>query len=125
MGSASFTKSEKLEFQSKFAEQMTKNIKEFEKYCAEHEHSFTSSEKRRIQVYSTVIFGPSPFPNIPSIEPVKRPRIDNQKDLPLKFPWNGVFDTEIPIVKRKDPSIFFFFEILKSSEKTLEKISFV
>jgi hypothetical protein len=116
-GSASFTKNEKLEFQSKFAEQMTKNIEEFEKYCVEHEHSFTSSENRRIQVYSTVIFGPSPFPNIPSIEPVKRLRIDNQKYLPLKFPWNGVFDTEIPTVKRKDPSIFFFFEVLKSSEK--------
>jgi hypothetical protein len=108
----SFSESIKREFQSKFAEQMQKNIDEFEKFCADHEHL----RKRKIQVYSTAIFGPSPFPDIP-IEPPKRLLTSNPKDLPLKFPWNGVFDTSIPTVKRKDPSMFFFFEAIKSSEK--------
>jgi hypothetical protein len=112
---SSFSDSEKLEFQSKFAELMQKNEDEFQKFCTDNEHSSQSLEKRHIQAYPTAIFGPSPFSEI-KIQPCKRLPSCNKVDLPLKFPWNGVFDTKPPSITWTDPSLFFFFEVT-SSEK--------
>ncbi|CAF0849539.1 unnamed protein product [Rotaria sordida] len=106
---------EKLEFKLKFAEQHQKNEYEFQKFCKDYEHSMYLLSKQNIHHYPTVIFGPCPFSNIKT-KPRKTIQTHNKIELPLKFPWNGVSDTTIPSVIRKDPSIFFFFEV-PSSEK--------
>jgi hypothetical protein len=106
---SSFSESEKLEFQLKFAEQMQKNQDEFQQFCKDHEHSSQSSGKREVRAYPTAIFGPSPFSDI-KIEPLKTLPRHNQTDLPLKFPWNGVFNTQTSSITWKNPSILFFFE---------------
>jgi len=111
----SFSKTEKCEFQAKFAKQMQKNEDEFQKFCEDYEHSSQTSENRIIQTYPTAIFGPSPFSDI-KIEPVKRFPTRENTSLPLKFPWNGVFDTKPPSITWKNPSIIFFFEATSSKK---------
>ncbi|CAF3683750.1 unnamed protein product [Rotaria sordida] len=111
----SLRENEKLEFKLKFAEQHQKNEYEFQKFCKDYEHSMYLLSKQNIHHYPTVIFGPCPFSNIKT-KPRKTVQTHNKIELPLKFPWNGVSDTTIPSVIRKDPSIFFFFEV-SSSEK--------
>jgi hypothetical protein len=111
----SFSENEKREFQSKFAEQMQKNEDEFQKFCEDYEHLPEPSRKRKSQTYPTAIFGPSPFSDI-KIEPVKSLPARKNIDLPLKFPWNGVFDTKSPSVTWKNPSIIFFLEATLSEK---------
>ncbi|CAF2676147.1 unnamed protein product [Rotaria sp. Silwood2] len=111
----SFTENENLDFKLKFAEQMQKNEYEFQKFCEEYKHSLCLPSKQNIRNYPMAMFGPCPFPNI-IIEPLKRIQTHNKTELPLKFPWNGIFDTKTPSIAWKDPSIFFFFETT-SSEK--------
>jgi hypothetical protein len=105
-----FSSSIKLECPTTFVEQMLKNEYELQKLCEDHEYS----SKQQIHAYRTAVFGPCPFSDI-KVQPLKTLQTHNKIILPLKFPWNGVFDTEIPSVKWKDPSIFFFFEASSSS----------
>ncbi|CAF3683782.1 unnamed protein product [Rotaria sp. Silwood1] len=104
-----------LEFKLKFAKQMKKNEYEFQKFCKEYQHSLYLSSKKSIRNYPSVMFGPSPFSNI-TIEPLKTVQRHNKIELPLKFPWNGVFDTKPSSIAWKDPSIFFFFEATSSQK---------
>ncbi|CAF3247048.1 unnamed protein product [Rotaria sp. Silwood2] len=76
---------------------MQKNEYKFQKFCEEYKHSLCLPSKQNIRDYSMVMFGPCPFPNI-TIEPLKRVQTHNKTELPLKFPWNGVFDTKIPSI---------------------------
>ena len=101
-GTSRYTKSAKLELQSKFAEQVRKNTEQFEEFC---QCVPLSTRKEN----SRAIFGPSPFPPVINELP-KRIARDLVETRPLKFPWNGVFDTEIRVVKRRNPSILFSFE---------------
>lgn len=102
----SFSKNEKIEFQSKFAEQMQKINDEFHQFCQNYEQS---SNKQKPQAYPTVLFGMNPFSDI-KFEPRKpRPSPPNNKvDLPLKFPWNGISDTSTALVTWTNLSTLFF-----------------
>ncbi|CAF3480718.1 unnamed protein product [Rotaria socialis] len=111
---ASLTEKELLDFKFKFAERMKTNEYEFEKFCENYKHSLCSSSKQNINKCSTAIFGPCPFSTV-TIESFKTIKTNNSTELPLKFPWNGVFDTKIPSTTWKNPTIVFYFET-KSSE---------
>ena len=104
-GTSKYKESAKLELQSKFAEQVRKNIEQFEQFCEEYQCVTLSTRKENPRA----IFGPSAFPPVMN-EPPKRIARDPVETLPLKFPWNDVFDTEIRVVKRRNPLILFSFE---------------
>jgi hypothetical protein len=112
---SSFSEREKDKFRIKFAERMKQNEDELQKLCEDYENSLQFPSKQKIRSYPTAIFTPSPFSDI-KIEPIKTLQIRNNIELPLKFPWNGVFESSNPSCKWKDSSVFFFFEPA-SSEK--------
>ncbi|CAF2071739.1 unnamed protein product [Rotaria magnacalcarata] len=111
---ASLTEKEIFDFKFKFAERMKTNEYEFEKFCENYKYSLYSPPKQNINKCSTAIFGPCPFSTV-TIESFKTIKTNSTTKLPLKFPWNGVFDTKIPSTTWKNPTIFFYFE-RKSSE---------
>ena len=100
---------ELLEYKLKFNQLMQKNEYEFQKFCQEYQHSLFLQSKENINANPTAIFGPCPFPNI-KLEPLKTYQTGVKTEIPLKFPWNGIFDQYFPLVKWKNPSIFFHFE---------------
>ncbi|UJR07649.1 hypothetical protein I4U23_011937 [Adineta vaga] len=101
--------SEKLEYRLQFAKQMRKNQSELDKLCDDIEHGLKRRSAQPIYVYPAAIFCPSPFSKM-KIEPIKTILERHTITLPLKFPWNDVFDTEPIVVKWQKPSIFFSFE---------------
>lgn len=101
-GTSRYSESEHRELRSKFAKQLRKNIKEFEEFC-QCVPILTRKANPR------AIFGPSPFPPVVN-EPSKKIVRGPIEIRPLKFPWNGVLNTEIRVVKRRNPLILFSFE---------------
>ena len=101
----SFAQGEKRETLTKFAEHIQRNEDEFQNFCDNYEQSFLG--KQKVQTYPLAIFGPSPFTDIKTEpRPILPPR--NKTILPLKFPWNGVFDTHTPIITWTNPTVFLF-----------------
>ncbi|CAF1029912.1 unnamed protein product [Adineta steineri] len=105
----SFSNSEKLEFQMKFVEQMKKNEYELQKLCEDVEYASSKSRTKICYGYPTALFGLCPFPRI-KIKPSTTLPTHNTIAIPLKFPWNSGYVTEIRTMSWTNPSTFFFFE---------------
>lgn len=88
-----------------FAKRLEKCQEEFEIFC----ENYRPIEQQIIRSYPIGFFGPNPFGNIEIKErPIRSSA--NQTNLPLKFPWNGVFSDEKRVVNFRRPEVLFSFE---------------
>ena len=102
VGKGRYTKSERLKYRAKFAEQIRKTVEQFEQFCEEYEGLPTLTRREN----PTAIFGLCPFAPVTLESPTRRSS-EQVKKLPLKFPWNEVFETNTCIVKWRNSSVLF------------------
>ncbi|CAM2724483.1 unnamed protein product [Rotaria socialis] len=105
-----YSKSEIIKFRQVFVQRMKDNEQELMKTC---ENDINRSGKLSQQCrygHMAAIFSLSNVP-IANEEIEKVPREHMNYEIPLKFPWNGVYESRATLITRKCPSTLFSFEI--------------
>ncbi|CAF3548575.1 unnamed protein product [Rotaria sp. Silwood1] len=106
---STYSEQEIMEFRKKFVQQMKDNENELNKLC-EDINLLRKSSRQPIHADLTAIFSLS---NVSDAEekPIEALQTHGYREIPLKFPWNGVFDTNASSLIQQHPSALFFIEV--------------
>ncbi|CAF4084437.1 unnamed protein product [Rotaria sp. Silwood2] len=105
-----YSEQEIMEFRKKFVQRMKDNENELIQLCEEDINRSHRSSKQPIHVHSAAIFSLSTVPDSEE-KSTTISQIHDYHAIPLKFPWNGIFDKNAPSLIRKHSSTLFFFEV--------------
>ncbi|CAF2078725.1 unnamed protein product, partial [Rotaria magnacalcarata] len=105
-----YSKSEITKFRQVFVQRMKDNEQEFMKACEKDINPSETLSQQCIHGHMAAIFSLSNVP-IANEDIEKVPREHINYEIPLKFPWNGVYESRATLITRKCPSTLFFLEI--------------
>ncbi|CAF3968376.1 unnamed protein product [Rotaria sordida] len=106
---STYSEQEIMEFRKKFVQQMKDNENELIKLC-ENINLLRRPSKQRIYANLNAMFSLSTVSDAKQ-KPIKALQTHGYREIPLKFPWNGVFDASVSSLVQQNLSALFFFEV--------------
>ncbi|CAF0878197.1 unnamed protein product [Rotaria sordida] len=106
---STYSEQEIMEFRKKFVQQMKDNENELIKLC-ENINLLRRPSKQRIYANLNAMFSLSTVSDAKQ-KPIKALQTHGYREIPLKFPWNGVLDASASSLVQQNPSALFFFEV--------------